>query len=108
MAPVFEKFSNELNRIKLLLNNQLDSDYRKLVWSPFVCGDVESVKVQTVPKNTKKNTRGYGSIGPSIGIVMGVSDMLHIAILGPIDQADRLTDSTFSDLQTKRDQTDVV
>ena len=39
MAPVFVKFSNELNRIKLLLNNQLDSDYRKSVWSPFVCGE---------------------------------------------------------------------
>ena len=57
MAPVFVKLNeNELNRIKLLLNNQLDSDYRKSVWSPFVCGDVESVKVQTVPKNTKKST----------------------------------------------------
>ena len=46
---------NELNRIKQFLNNQLDRDYRKSVWSPFVCGDVESVKVQTVPKNMKKS-----------------------------------------------------
>ena len=72
MAPVFVKISNELNRIKLLLNNQLDSDYRKSVWSPFVCGECRICRSSTGPKNTKKSTSWATTVRIRVGFIEDV------------------------------------